>query len=175
MRFGGDKLRADLVGLPLAQHAARTMAGLPLAWRFAVIGAGEPPPGFRSVTNPDPAGGQGGSLALGVAAARAAGAAAVLVMLADMPFVSSEHLQRVLARRDGPDTLVASGHGERRMPPALLGCYWFPTLEGLTGDRGARDLLDRAVLVPAEAHELVDIDRPDDLAAARRYLEQSNG
>jgi molybdenum cofactor cytidylyltransferase len=167
-RFGGDKLRTELDGVPLFHHAARTMAAVDLAWRFAVIAGGSPPPGFDPVVNRDPAAGQGRSLALGVTVARQAGADAVLVMLADMPCVSEAHLRRLLDRHLGSDTLVTSGDGVTRMPPALFGRRWFPALEALTGDQGARDLIGRAELVEAGAAELGDIDRPADLAALRR-------
>jgi molybdenum cofactor cytidylyltransferase len=112
------------------------------------------------------------SLALGIAAARQSGADAVLIALADMPFVPTGHFERILADYRGPDTLVATSDGVRRMPPALFGSDWFAELEGLSGDRGAHGLLQRAAVVVTEADTLLDIDRPEDLASAQAHLDR---
>lgn len=174
-RFGEtDKIAAPLNGLPLGLHAAHTLAALPLTVRFVVTGPTTLDwPGFEIVTNDQPGAGMARSIALGVAAARRAGAEAVLIALADMPFVPAAHFLRLIARHHGPTSLAASTNGARRMPPALFGADWFATLEGLTGDQGARTLLDRAEMVPAAADDLLDIDRPSDLAAARLIREGS--
>jgi molybdenum cofactor cytidylyltransferase len=169
-RFGGDKLSADLAGRPLGLHGAATLASLPLAERIAVIGGGGPDYaalGFRIVRNPDPGAGQAGSLRLGVRAARESGAAAVLIALADMPFVTSDHVRRLLAA-GGEDVVVASSDGARRSPPALFGRGWFDRLEQVSGDQGARALLREAAVVAADPRELVDVDTPaalDELTA----------
>ena len=167
-RFGSaDKLAASLDGLPLGAHAARTLLTLPLTMRFVVTGPFTFPwHGFEQVPNDRPEEGMGRSIALGTEAARRAGAEAVLIALADMPFVSSGHFERLLSFHHGPGTLIASSDGSRRMPPALFGADWFDVLEKLSGDHGARNLLGEAKLVQAAADELTDIDDPDDLLAA---------
>ena len=181
-RFGADdKIAAPLGGVPLGLHAARTLAGLPFAARFVVTGTAPLDwPGFTTVTNPHPDAGLARSIAIGIAAARGAGIAAgigagpgpgaVLIALADMPFVSAAHLMRLIDCYHGPASLAASFDGERRMPPALFGADWFAELEALSGDKGARALLDRAQAVEAAPGELLDIDRPEDLSDARLRL-----
>jgi len=171
-RFGGDKLNAMLAGRPVGCHAAATAGQVPLAWRFAVVAEGDAPPGFTAIRNP--VGGQGRSLARGVAAARQVGADAVLVMLADMPLVSPAHLERLLACFQGPDTLAVSRADGTRSPPALIGRRWFDVLERLGGDRGAQDLLADAVPIDARPEELMDIDTVSDLDRARQWLEQGS-
>lgn len=168
-RFGqADKIAADLAGLPLGLHAARALAALPLDARYVVTASDVIDwPGFSPIRNDRPEDGMARSIALGVAAARASGATAILVALADMPFVPPAHHARLLALHRGADTLVASGDGVRRMPPALFGERWLPMLEALTGDAGARSLLARADLVTAPPDWLADIDRPSDLDQAR--------
>lgn len=165
-RFGAaDKLATPLEGIPLGGHAARTLLRLGLSVRLVVTGAGGSDwPGFERVLNDRPEAGMGRSVALGVAAARARGAAAVLIALADMPRVPEAHFRRLLARDLRADTLVASTDGDRRLPPALFGARWFAHLEVLEGDRGARALLERAELVETSPDALVDVDRPADLA-----------
>jgi molybdenum cofactor cytidylyltransferase len=171
-RFGtADKLLASLAGLPLATHAVRTLREVPVGKRFIVMGERRfECPGFEIVTNPEPEAGLSHSLSLGVAAAESAGAHAVLIALADMPFVSKEHFARVLACHRAPDSRGASYNGARTMPPALFGADWFEKLKALTGDRGAHDLLAGSEIVNADPDELVDIDRVDDLEVARRRL-----
>jgi molybdenum cofactor cytidylyltransferase len=172
-RFGAaDKLTIDLQGLPLAHHAIRALTPLPLALRFVVAGpVARNWPGFERVLNDRPETGMSHSIAIGVAAARSAGADAVLIALADMPFVTTEHFQRLLAGRRGPGSIVASSDGTRRMPPALFGADWFAELEQLSGDQGARALLDRAELVTTTSKTLLDVDRPEDLAVAQALLD----
>lgn len=164
-RFGtADKLAAPLGDRPLGHHAAGTLATLPLAARFVVCRPGlHAWPGFEIITNARPEAGLAHSIALGIAAARNGGAEAVLIALADMPFVTAAHMTHLLDRHDGPDTRVASSDGRHHMPPALFGASWFGALEGLTGDRGARSLLDQATEVVASPDELRDIDTPEDL------------
>jgi molybdenum cofactor cytidylyltransferase len=173
-RFGAaNKLTATLGGLPLGLHAARAVAGLDVSVRFVVTSSGETEwPSFEIVENDRPEDGMAHSLALGIAAARGHGADAVLIALADMPFVPKNHFERILAGYRGPDTLIATSDGDRRMPPALFGSDWFGELEALSGDRGAHGLLQRATIVMAEADILLDIDRPEDLASAQARLDR---
>lgn len=169
-RFGSDdKLSMPLNGTPLALHAAGALAALPVEHRIVVTGRQTIDwPSFTIVTNDQPESGMARSLAFGVRAARALGADAVLVALADMPFVSPDHFAKLLAAGRGADSIVASSDGARRMPPALFGGAWFPTLERLTGDAGARMLLHQADEIVATPAELMDIDDPLDLRTAER-------
>jgi molybdenum cofactor cytidylyltransferase len=169
-RFGPhDKLAAPLGGMPLGLHAARTLATLPFAATIAVARSGGPDfgaCGFMPVVNGDPASGQSGSIRLGLARALVAKPRAVLIALADMPFVTRTHIEALLARLDDDRAIVASIGGRRPGPPALFGAAHFAALAELSGDAGARSLLAGALLVEAPARELVDIDTPGDLARA---------
>ncbi len=157
-RFGASKLDQDLNGLPLGLHAARALAALPFARRVAVTGrcaidfAAE---GYAVVRNDDPARDMASSVRLGVSAA--GDAAAVLLVLADMPGVTAAHVARLFAASEGA-TVVASGDGERAMPPVLFAQALFPQLLALRGDHGARDLIRGARQVVAPAGMLVDVD-----------------
>jgi len=169
-RFGSDKLLVPLQGIPVALHAAARLAAMGTGWRFAVCREASPLAaeldalGFDVVVNPDPARGLSSSLALGVERAELVGAKAVLVALADMPFVSAGHLAALLASFD-PVTapVVASERAGVPMPPALFSRNVFDDLRASKGDQGARDLLRRAARVAADPHELADIDRPEDI------------
>ena len=171
-RFGiADKLSESLNGLPLGLHAVRAMTPLPLIERFVVSGPTALQwPGFVVVENDAPEIGIARSIALGLSAAREKGADAVLIALADMPFVPTEHFRRLLACHNGPHSITASAASSRRMPPALFGAKWFTALEQLSGDHGARALLDRAAIVETIPNALFDIDRPQDLETANNIL-----
>ena len=165
-RFGSDKLIADLGGMPVGVHIAQTLTQMPFGWRFAVCSKGAASvqhfcsTGFAVIENAEPETGQSHSLHLAVKAAELTGATALLVLLADMPFVTKSHLEKLFAEGDG---VIASTSGNRPMPPALFPRNVWPELLLTTGDAGARNLLRQATLVTAPQSELRDIDVPADL------------
>lgn len=168
-RFGADKLLHPLNGKPLATHAADILVGLPFAYRFAVIPAGNEARaeifanrGFDLIQNADPGQGLSSSLALGAGMAAALGAEALLLMLADMPFITRAHLSLLIgAAGKGP---VATEHDGVRSPPAIFPSAMYADLMALSGDRGARPLLDGAFAILADAAMVRDIDTMADLS-----------
>ena len=165
-RFGAqDKLMADLGGRPLIAHALAAQAGL-TAERVSLVGALDGTAellraaGFGLVVNPASERGQGGSLALGAAAVTSG---RVLVMLADMPFVTPD----LLARLAACEGRAVAFDGRRRSPPALFAGADRPALLAAAGERGARDLLTAAEPVPVASGELDDVDTREALAKAR--------
>lgn len=169
-RFGADdKLAEPLHDLPLGLHAASMAASLPFAVRIAVTGASPPDftaYGFATIANSDPGAGQGHSIALGVQAARALGVDAIMVVLADMPFVTAAHITALLDGLDADHTVVASTSGDWSGPPALFGAIHFDSLARLSGDNGPRHLIRTAKLVSASPAVLADIDTRQDLQSA---------
>ncbi|MCA2217705.1 nucleotidyltransferase family protein [Jidongwangia harbinensis] len=98
-------------------------------------------PGLSYVDNPDWATGMASSLRAGLAALAATPADAAMVLLVDMPGVTTEAVRRIAALA-APDALVTGGYGTRRGHPVLLGReHWAGVAETATGDRGARDYL----------------------------------
>ena len=174
-RFGAaSKLIAPLAGRPVALHAATMLAALPFSHRFAVTGPGTPDLaalGFACLALYPPGAPQARSVALGVAAAQAAGAMAVLIALADMPLVPADHVRALIAAFDG-DRIGTMADGVT-MPPALFGAAHFAALTALTGDRGGAMRLAGAPIVELDPVLALDIDRPDDLARAEAYLADS--
>lgn len=164
-RFGSDKLTADLDGMPMGLHIGHTLAPMGFGWRFAVCAEGSPimqhyaALGFAVIANAAPDAGQAHSLHLAVAAAEKTRAIALLVALADMPFVTVQHIARIAAEGG----LRASHDGERPMPPALFPRELWPQLLATKGDAGARTLFGAAKTVAAPPQELRDIDLPADL------------
>jgi CTP:molybdopterin cytidylyltransferase MocA len=124
----------------------------------------------ETVTVPDAAQGMGHSLA---AAARAAGPGlALMVLPADMALIGTAEMTALIAAaRSGPER-VWRGLSARGTPghPVVFPARLQMQLAGLTGDRGARDILDAeaAVLVPLKGDAAtLDLDTPEDWAAFR--------
>lgn len=166
-RFGSDKLVADLNGTPMGLHIAQTLAPMGFGWRFAVCSEGAAiarhfsAAGLEIITNQNPERGQARSLHLAVKAAEPTSAKALLVVLADMPFVSAQLIADLVAAYDGD--ILASTDGTAPMPPAIFPRDTWPMLLATSGDAGARHLLKTAKLIPAPPGELRDIDVAADL------------
>lgn len=180
-RFGDrPKVDALLNGISLGAHVTRLLGQFEWFGRVAIVrqdkgafAADARATGFAIIVNPDTALGQARSLRLAVLAAREAGADGLLVALADMPFVTAAHVERLVAAfaPAAGRTLIATGHGEGRAgPPALFGADHFDRLLALEGDSGARALFkdesSAAIIIPAGTRELADIDTRDDLDRA---------
>lgn len=167
-RFGGGKLDAEFRGAPLGRYAleaANALDGGPV-W----VVAGDPGPTFAAgadiLVNLRAAEGIGTSVAFAARHALESGAAALLLLAADMPLVSPATLRR-LVEACAPGVPAAVRHADGRAGiPACFPRDWFAALRGLTGDKGAGALLRggdvRVLAVPAT--ELTDVDRPEDLA-----------
>lgn len=162
-RFGpGDKLLAEVDRKPLAAHAADTLAGIGFGSLIAVCGSDPVAEllsgrGFAVVRNDRPEEGQSRSIRLGVEAA--SDHDAVLICLADMPYVSVGHYRRQLAAHE-PGRVIASTTDGIAQPPALFDRTNYGSLLKLAGDHGAKTLLAGAMLVEAGSGELADIDTP---------------
>lgn len=103
------------------------------------------------------------SLRSGVQAADAGGADSVVVALADQPLLDARAVARLIAAR-APSRLDALRATYAGVPghPTLLESSTFAAIERLTGDAGARALLDdpatRVGLIPCDG-----LGRPDDV------------
>lgn len=166
-RFGAPKLGALLHGKMLVHHAASTLSMMDFEGKVAVVGDddwGLETFGFTIVSAKATT--QSESLAAGIAAARKSKPRAIMIALADMPFVPFAHYQRLVDAFDR--RCIASSNGISPMPPAIFGPCHFDALCGLQGDNGAKVLLQDAPVILATADELADIDTPEQLAAANQ-------
>lgn len=167
-RLGGNKLEAVFGDDMLGMHAARTLAAANCRHLFAVhdpanqlLARALRNAGFVLIDNKDARAGMAHSLALAAAAALEAEADALLICLADMPFVTTAHLARLIAA--GSDHAIVSTNGATRMPPAIVPRAMLGRLTARAGDHGARDLLRDAATIAAPAALLADIDTPADM------------
>lgn len=170
-RFGSDKLMADLDGAPMGVRAARVLLSIPAAAHFAVcqpkaaIAPHYAALGYTRVENANADLGLSASLHLAVAAAAKTEAQALLIALADMPFIEASHVEALIAACDRE--VIASSDGAQAMPPAIFPRSLWPLLLETKGDAGARQILLQARYLAAPIGSLRDIDTPDDLAASK--------
>ena len=135
----------------------------------------------RTVHNSEHAQGQHTSVGAGIAAidgptveAEADGPTAVIVMLADMPFVTSGMLRTVAERHVATAApIVASRYGETLAPPILYDRRLFTELTRMDR-RCGRQVVKRhradAVELDWPLDRMRDLDRPSDYANARAEL-----
>ncbi len=180
-RMGGpNKLLQDWRGKPLVRHAAEAALAAGAAPVVVVTGHQAEAVGaalgglpVALVHNQDFAEGLSTSLKAGVAALPG-GVDAVAVLLGDMPLVGAGLLQGLsaaLAERPEAVAAVPVRDGEWGNP-VLLRAALFPAIAHLTGDGGARKLLqgERGRVVERQVEDdavSLDIDTPDALQALR--------
>ncbi|MGB3148843.1 MAG: nucleotidyltransferase family protein [Paracoccaceae bacterium] len=192
-RMGG----VDKLGLKVGGEAALTRAvrqacatgakvwvTLPESGAFAASRA-RLVAGHEAVVLPIPtdqvAEGMAASLRAGVGAAAAARVLGLMIYLPDMPEIEGADLQRLItlfaanpsrvvrATSDGPDGACRFGH------PVILPKRLFDKIADLRGDRGARDIIHDADVVPCPLpgqRALLDLDRPEDW---RNWSKEGNG
>jgi len=172
-RFGGDKLRARWSNGSLIEMSIRIARAAPVDGVVVLTRPGDrliSDPGVRVVEVADWAEGMGATLRAGIAALPEH-AAGVYVLLGDMPRIPVAVLNPLAqAVRDGAPAAAPVFEG-RTGHPVLFSAALFPDLLALTGDRGARRILDALgdtlALVPSpDDGVLFDVDTRDQLYAA---------
>ena len=85
--------------------------------------------------------GMGSSIAAGVSAVSHV-ADAILLMLADQPLITADHLNAMVGAWGGPDDIVTTSFADTQGPPVLFPRSAFPRLRELSGDTGARSVVE---------------------------------
>ncbi|OHC33207.1 MAG: molybdopterin-guanine dinucleotide biosynthesis protein MobA [Pseudomonadales bacterium RIFCSPLOWO2_12_59_9] len=145
-RFGSDKRRALLAdGTPLLV-ASLLQAQRNFAQVYVLLQGGDDaqalgvPPGVKVLRCADAELGMGHSLAAGIRALDKHPASAIAVLLGDMPWLSASTLQLLIGQA-GAERIVFPSYQGRRGHPVLFGRQFWPQLQQLTGDVGAKALL----------------------------------
>lgn len=177
-RMGRDnKLLLPVGGKPMVAHAVD--AALAAASAGVTVVTGHEAPAVqaalagrdvRFVHNPRYDDGLSTSLAAGIAALPR-DADAALVMLGDMPRITPRLLDRLIAAYspdDGRAIVVPTANGKRGNP-VLWDRRFFPAMQALAGDVGARHLIGENDALVAEVETgdravLLDIDTPESFA-----------
>ena len=145
-RMGSNKLLALYRGKPLAAHVASAVeaASLPA---IMVLGHAEgemrtalADHSVRFAVAEDHASGMGHSIAAGIRAVPPEWQAAI-ICLGDMPLISPTLLRRMADDASASSIVIPTFEG-RRGNPVLWGRDYFPLLEQLHGDGGARGLFE---------------------------------
>ena len=180
-RMGKNKLFVELAGKSLLRRAVDTATGAGLRPILVVLGhererAQAELEGLscQVVANPDYVRGMNTSLQKGIAAVPRSAAAAV-VMLADMPFVSAAMIRELIERwREAGTPLAISSYGGVMAPPTLYGRALFSEIDALDGDGCGKRVIQRhrgeAVEVEWPAQALTDLDLPEDVDRVRARL-----
>ena len=183
-RMGGpNKLLADFDGKPLVRRMAERV--LASAADGQVVVTGHQAPRVRdaveglsvqSVHNPDFASGLASSLKVGVGTLPD-DAAGALIVLGDMPGVTSADFDRLIAafRKAGGRAIVRATHNGKRGNPVILPRSLFATVATLEGDTGARHLIEggHAEVVDVELgmSASLDVDTPEAMVRAGGVLQ----
>ena len=185
-RFGGaDKLLAPLRGKPLAQYVADSIVGVEVKNRYLVaprqsFGLHQlyEKLGFTVVVNPAPELGQGSTIGVGVKAALLENPSGIMVCLADMPFISAKIFSDLASAIGASDAAICETTEGRVSPPALFSKEAAGKLMTLSGDIGARNLIDKlpaVVRLKVDDALLQDIDTPEELLKAQAtFQSQTN-
>ncbi|QHW29467.1 NTP transferase domain-containing protein [Paenibacillus rhizovicinus] len=184
-RMGGCKPAAELLpGVSLGGMGLLALLASGLDAVYVVVRPGDPlgwlPEDAVLESKPyivvceEAALGMAHSLRRGIACAAAAGHEAAIVALADQPFVTPALLRGLTNgwRSEPGLDYIACGLEESTMPPVLLARSLFGSVNGLSGDQGAKRLLAEpgvtGGIMPIREPTLVfDVDTPDELEAAK--------
>ncbi len=181
-RMGRNKLLLEIDGCSLLRRAAGAAIEAGLAPVLVVVGhqaeqARAQLDGLACtpVLNPDYATGQESSLRAG-AQALPGGLQGAVVLLADMPLVTSAMVRAVAERLlRGPEPLVLSTFGSVAAPPTGYGAALFDELRALEGGGCGKRVVKRHRAEAAElawpAEALADTDLPEEFARVRALLE----
>ncbi len=128
--------------------------------------------------NPAPEEGQAGSVRTGIAALPPS-VDAVLIALGDQPLLAPSIIPALLAaRRTSPKLIVAPRYRDGQGNPVVFKREIFPELLRLTGDQGARPIIQkeptRVEWVELDLPMPPDVDTPDDYEKIRANLRAGN-
>lgn len=177
-RMGRPKLPLDWGGQPVIRRAVEQIKAGGLDELIVVVGREAPAirealSGLpvRFVLNPEPEAGQGSSVACGIAAL-APGTEAALIALGDQPVLPPEVIPSLLQTfRQAGKSIVAPVYRGVQGNPVLFASPVFAELLTLTGDRGARSVVEkdpgRVALVPFDLPMPADLDTPEEYERLR--------
>jgi molybdenum cofactor cytidylyltransferase len=185
-RMGANKMLAEIDGRPMVARTAQRLLSSHARPIIAVLGnqAGDVDAALgrlpvERVMNPDFAEGLATSLIRGLAALPA-DIDGVIICLGDMPLIAGRDLDRLIAAfnpLEGRAIVVPTRHG-RRGNPVLWSRQFFAEMMALSGDAGARRLIDEHADLVAEVEMdsdaiFIDIDTPQALAELRGRVKPS--
>jgi molybdenum cofactor cytidylyltransferase len=184
-RMGRAKMLMPVDGRAIVRHAVESVlaGGVDSVW--VVTGPDVEPVeaalaglALQIVVNPAPEEGQASSLRAGIAALPAS-VDAVLIALGDQPALAPSIIPALLAaRRTSPKLIVAPRYRDGQGNPVVFKREIFPELLRLTGDQGARPIIQkepaRVEWVELDLPMPPDVDTPADYEKIRAKLRAGN-
>ncbi len=182
---GPHKLLAEFGGVPLVRRSAQVLLASKANPTVVVTGhrREEIDQTLRgldltTVFNADYADGLGTSLATSLSLPAISRCDGLLVMLADMPGVTSEHVDELISafQEAGGNVIVRASHRGKRGNPIILPRVTFEDVRRIQGDIGARAIIENSGLpiididIGAAAH--LDVDTPGAVTAAGGILKR---
>jgi xanthine/CO dehydrogenase XdhC/CoxF family maturation factor/2-phospho-L-lactate guanylyltransferase (CobY/MobA/RfbA family) len=181
-RFGSFKQLLEFRGESLLRRAARLSSEL-LEGRVVVVHGPKPAKCQRELSGIDVAHAVNASWENGVATSLRAGVralpddcAAVLVLLCDQPLIGADQVRALLrAWAAAPERIAASAYADTLGVPAVFPRQYFPQILQLTGDRGAKSIIEAnaanvtAVAIPEAC---LDIDTQEDYASMLKHSQE---
>ena len=175
-RFGGDKLLAEIGGIPMIVRALNTVPE-EFLYQVAVVSGDArilelaQERGFLPVYNPVPEEGISRSIRLGMEALDPC--TAILFMVGDQPMLKTERLLQMLrTAEEYPDSIIALSQNGVAGNPVLFPAEFFEELRALRGDRGGKMIMQkypsRQKLIEADREELLDVDTPEMLSEIQK-------
>jgi molybdenum cofactor cytidylyltransferase len=183
---GEDKTWIDIVGRPMISHVVRQSLSSQLNRVIVVLGPSSAAralaeeavfsnPRLIKVINLRPEAGMSESIRVGLGRVDPLSAGAAFI-LGDQPFISSGVIDSLIdAFRSNRDKIVAPLIHGRRSTPVILPVALFPEVMQITGDVGARSVVNRHAenvigLEMGALYDDTDLDTPDDLLRIREKM-----
>ncbi|MBY3048547.1 nucleotidyltransferase family protein [Rhizobium laguerreae] len=176
---GKHKLLAEFDGVPLVRRSALTALAADAASVIVVTGhrrseieAALDGLDLTFIDNPDHTSGMASSLIAGFSSRDADSADGILIMLADMPAISTAHLDALISafRNAGGEAVVRAVSRGKPGNPVILPRSLNQAVLRLEGDVGARDIIATSGLPALDVDvgdaALLDVDTPDEVLAA---------
>ena len=183
-RIGRPKQLLELGGETMLNRCLRQVSGVSFAGITLTLGAGAEQiiptlpaqKTFEVFLNPDYEKGLGNSIASSVKyILKSVRPESVVLILADQPFLTSEHLRTLLnAHEPGSEEMLLSDYGNGSCgPPVLITQQFFKELCQLDGDKGAKSVISQHPEVCRKIDLIgflpIDIDTPENYQS---FLEQ---
>jgi CTP:molybdopterin cytidylyltransferase MocA len=171
-RLGRPKQLVSVAGQPLVQRMAEVAlqsgcqpVAVVLGAHAAEVGAAVARLPVVCLLNAEWADGMGSSVRVAAGWARGAALGALMLVLVDQLRLSSGHLDALRAASDQGQRIAASAYQGVLGVPAIFPRRFFPALQALKGDSGARQLLrgDLPIAAVSWPAGMYDLDRMADL------------
>ena len=181
-RFKSDKLLCKFASVPLLNHSAKLYRHRNNVDRYSVVGANQSDRiqvltemDWQLIMNSTPEKGMSHSIKLGVEQAIKGRSHILLIALADMPRIKDYHLDQLCGLVERGAKIAISKSDQRLVPPAAFHRETWHHLRGLSGDSGAKQIIEGMIGVETleiDSRDLLDVNTMADLERLRDLHDQ---